>query len=292
LSQRTDHFLLMTATPHKGDPQNFCLFLELLDKDVYGDVKSLEEAMRRQQAPFYLRRVKEALVTFPDPETGRCQALFTRRDVRTTEFAMTDAELDFYDALTRYVEDQSIKAAQDDSARGRALGFTMAMLQRRFASSVYAVRRSLERMKEKREKILEDPEAYRQEQLRKKVPDDFDELTDEEQQEILDELESVVASIDPDDLREEIIELGKLVDQAKVLEEREVESKLTKLREVITEEGIFEDPKMKLLVFTEHKDTLDYLAGDGRGGRPLGKLREWGLNVTQIHGSMKIGDRD
>ena len=49
---------------------------------------------------------------------------------------------------------------------------------------------------------------------------------------------------------------------------------------------------MKLLIFTEHKDTLDYLAGDGKDGRPLGKLREWGLTVTQIHGGMKIGDRD
>ena len=49
---------------------------------------------------------------------------------------------------------------------------------------------------------------------------------------------------------------------------------------------------MKLLVFTEHKDTLDYLAGDGKDGRPLGKLREWGLTLTQIHGGMKIGDRD
>ena len=49
---------------------------------------------------------------------------------------------------------------------------------------------------------------------------------------------------------------------------------------------------MKLLIFTEHKDTLDYLAGDGKDGRPLGKLREWGLKVTQIHGGMKIGDRD
>lgn len=46
LSQMTDHYLMMTATAHKGDPANFCLFLELLDKDVYGDVKSLEEAMR------------------------------------------------------------------------------------------------------------------------------------------------------------------------------------------------------------------------------------------------------
>jgi len=67
-------------------------------------------------------------------------------------FQIDDNEWDFYDALTRYVEDQSIKAAADESARGRALGFTMAMLQRRFASSIYAARRSLERMKEKRER--------------------------------------------------------------------------------------------------------------------------------------------
>jgi hypothetical protein len=100
LSGMTDHYLLMTATPHKGDPDNFCLFLELLDRDVYGDVKTL----------------------------------FTKRIVQTTEFQISEQEWDFYDALTRYVEDQSIKAASEDSARGRALGFTMAMLQRRFAS--------------------------------------------------------------------------------------------------------------------------------------------------------------
>ncbi|HWP00947.1 MAG TPA: SNF2-related protein [Methylococcus sp.] len=68
LSHMTDHYLLMTATPHKGDPENFCLFLELLDRDVYGDIRSLEEAMVRHEAPFYLRRVKEALVTFPEPD--------------------------------------------------------------------------------------------------------------------------------------------------------------------------------------------------------------------------------
>ncbi|HEY7153828.1 MAG TPA: helicase-related protein [Gemmataceae bacterium] len=293
LSQRTDHFLLMTATPHKGDPENFCLFLELLDKDVYGDVKSLEEAMRRQQAPFYLRRVKEALVSFPDPETGKCKTLFTRRNVRTTEFAMTDAELDFYDALTRYVEDQSIKAAAAQSALGRILSFTMAMLQRRFASSVYAVRRSLERMKEKREKILADPEGYRQEQLLRKVPDDFDDLPEDEQQKILEQLEEVVASVDPAALREEILQLTKLIEHARLLERREHEQpKLTKLKEVLTQQGVFKDRDMKLLLFTEHKDTLDYLAGDGKAGRPLGKLREWGLSVTTIHGGMKIGDRD
>ena len=88
------------------------------------------------------------------------KALFTKRIVRTTEFQIIDDETRLLRRLTRYVEDQSIKAAPEDSARGRALGFTMAMLQRRFASSIYAVRRSLERMKEKREKILADPEGY------------------------------------------------------------------------------------------------------------------------------------
>jgi SNF2 family DNA or RNA helicase len=203
----TDHYVLATATPHKGDPENFRLFLSLLDKDVYGDVSSLEEAMKNRAAPFYLRRVKEALVTFPDPDTGQVKLLFTKRIVRTTEFELSPDEWDFYNTLTGYVEDQSIKAAADDSATGRVVGFTMAMLQRRFASSSYAARRSLERMKEKREKILA-------------------------------------------------------------------------------------DPKVKLLVFTEHKDTLDYLAGDGKGGRPLGKLRQWGLSITEIYGGMKIGDRN
>ena len=292
LSQMTDHFLLMTATPHKGDPENFCLFLELLDRDVYGDVKSLEEAMRKQEAPFYLRRVKEALVSFPDPETGMVKALFTKRHVRTTEFKINLDELDFYDALTRFVEDQSIKAASEDSARGRALAFTMAMLQRRFASSIYAVRRSLQRMKDKREHILADPEGFRQSQINKRLPDDYEDLPEEEQQEIVSELEDLVASYDPAALRDEITELGKLIQKAVDLEKREVESKLVRLRELIKQHGIFADPKMKLLIFTEHKDTLDFLCADGKDGRPLGKLREWGLSVTQIHGGMKIGDRD
>src|SRR5712692_8022430 len=292
LSERTDHYLLMTATPHKGDPENFCLFLGLLDRDVYGDVRSLEEAMKQHDAPFYLRRIKEALVTFPDPETGKVKTLFAKRNVQTTEFQIDDEEWDFYDALTRYVEDQSIKAASDNSPRGRALGFTMAMLQRRFASSVYAVRRTLERMKDKRERILADPEGYRQDQLARKLPEDFEDLPEEEREKIVAELEDVVASVDPIALREEILQLGKLIAQARELEEREVERKLVVLKAVLTKQGVFNDPKMKLLLFTEHKDTLDFLAADGRDGRPLGKLLKWGLSVSQIHGGMKIGDRD
>ncbi len=291
LSGMTDHYLLMTATPHKGDPENFCRFLALLDRDVYANVKSLEEAMRRGEAPFYLRRTKEDLVTFPDPDTGVVKKLFTERDVTTSTFELNEEEFDFYDALTRFVEDQSIRATADDSAAGRAVSFIMAMLQRRMASSVHAVRRSLERMKEKREEILEDPEAYRRKRIERRIPEDFDELPEDEQADLLDKLEQEVVSIDPAVLREEIARLSALIVQAKHLECKDG-TKIAKLRSVLTEHGIFDDRDMKLLVFTEHKDTLDYLVGDGKDGRPLGKLREWGLSVTQIHGGMKIGDRD
>jgi hypothetical protein len=105
----------------------------------------------------------------------------------------------------------------------------MAMLQRRMASTVYAVRRTLERMRDRREKILADPEGYRREQLEARLPDDFDEHTEEEQQEIVARLEDVVVSADPTRLREEIARLTQLVDQARSLERREVESKLKKL---------------------------------------------------------------
>src|SRR6266403_93975 len=115
LSKMTDHYLLMTATPHKGDQDHFRRFLALLDADVYGSIKSLQHAMREHEAPFYLRRTKEALVTFPPPDTGEVHKLFTKREVRTAAFDLDGDELDFYDELTRYVEDQSIAAASDDA---------------------------------------------------------------------------------------------------------------------------------------------------------------------------------
>jgi hypothetical protein len=147
-------------------------------------------------------------------------------------------------------------------------------------------------MRDKRQKILADPERYRKEQIEDRLPDDFDDLPEDEQMQIEAALEGMVASIDPFALREEIQRLGKLIEHARALEEREIESKLVKLRKVLSDNNIFNDPKMKLLIFTEHKDTLDYLAGDGKDGRPFGRLRQWNLKTTQIHGGMKIGDRD
>jgi superfamily II DNA or RNA helicase len=283
LSEATDHLLLMTATPHKGDPKNFALFLQLLDRDVYADVTSLEEAMKRNEAPFYLRRTKEALVTFPDPETGEVKKLYTKRHVDTIGFKIADDEYDFYAALTRYVEDQSIKAASENSARGRALGFTMAMLQRRFASSLNAVRASLERMRKRRQEILENPEAYRKNQIERNIPEDFEEWAAEDREKLIEDLEAIIPVLDREALGDEIGVLGDLIGQASALQASEVETKLKVLKTFIAEQGFLENRDLKLLIFTEHKDTLDFL---------VAKLREWGLTVTQIHGGMKIGDRD
>jgi hypothetical protein len=73
---------LLTGTPHKGDPENFCLFLQLLDQEAYADVRSIQEAMQRREAPFYLRRTKEAMLSFPERQTDgawKARKLFTKR---------------------------------------------------------------------------------------------------------------------------------------------------------------------------------------------------------------------
>lgn len=81
LRDSSDNLLLLTATPHKGDPTNFSLFLQLLDEDAYADVKSIREAMDRRRALFYLRRTKEAMVYFPQrmPDgTWEAKKIFTK----------------------------------------------------------------------------------------------------------------------------------------------------------------------------------------------------------------------
>ena len=144
----SDHLLLLTATPHKGDPVNFSLFLQLLDPDAYADVKSIREAMNRRRAPFYLRRTKEAMVYFPErrPDgTWVAEKIFTKRIPHTVDFQIDGTEFELYRDVTRFVKRQSAKAAaQGDDPRARAVGFLMSLYQRRLASSTHAMRRSLE----------------------------------------------------------------------------------------------------------------------------------------------------
>ena len=139
LRDTSDHFFLLTATPHKGDPVNFSLFLQLLDEDAYADVRSIREAMNRRRAPFYLRRTKEAMVYFPERQPdGSWQArkIFKKRIPHTVDFQIDGTEFDLYRDVTRFVKMQSAKAAaQEEDPRARAVGFLMSLYQRRLASS-------------------------------------------------------------------------------------------------------------------------------------------------------------
>jgi SNF2 family DNA or RNA helicase len=194
LSDHCDHLVMLTATPHKGDEENFCLFLRLLDKDVYADVTSLDQALKEHSAPFYLRRTKEAMVTFPDPETGKSSPVFRKREVRTTHFELLPEEYDFYKELTNYVHEQSAKTARDTSARGRAVGFAMALYQRRFASSLHAVVRSLERRRDKLHKVLTTPQPA----VLAPIIDleDLEELDEAEAEKVFERLEEASLPID------------------------------------------------------------------------------------------------
>jgi len=159
LRDSADHLLLLTAMPHKGDPENFSLFLQLLDADAYADVTSIREAMKQRRAPFYLRRTKEAMVYFPERQadgTWAVKPIFTKRIAHTVEFQIDGAEFELYRETTRFVKEESRRAADvGEDPRARAIGFLMSLYQRRLASSTFALRRSLERRVRRLEEKLE-----------------------------------------------------------------------------------------------------------------------------------------
>ncbi len=288
LRDNADHVLLLTATPHKGDPQNFTLFLQLLDQDVYADVKSIREAMERQHAPFYLRRTKEAMVYFPEQQpdgSWTAAPVFTKRFTHTAGFAIDGEEFDLYNQVTRFVKRQSLRAAsRGDDRRARAVGFLMSLYQRRLASSTYAMRRSLEN----RAKRLEDGLSQAEDLARTAPPnlpdwDDLDELEDAERERLERLLEAVTLAGNADEVRREISELQELAIQARSVEQSQVEAKLGRLEETLREQGFFDNPDQRLLIFTEFRDTLNYL---------VERLKGWGLETGTIHGSMSPGSRD
>ena len=283
------NIVLLTATPHKGDPENFSLFLQLLDKDAFAHVRSIRDAMREGRAPFYLRRTKEAMVYFPEQrETGEwwTRPIFTKRLVNTVAFSIDGAEFRLYQDVSRMVKSISIRAAAQapDDPRARALGFLMALYQRRLASSTAALKASLSRRADTLSKKLNQAD----EMLREgpiDIPEDEEwEEMEESQREILErKVEAVMLTQSRELVNSEIAELRRLASDAQAIIDRDQEAKLARLRKLLEEQGFFKDRKQQLLIFTEYKDTLDYLRS---------KLEGWGFQVGVIHGSMHTGSRD
>jgi superfamily II DNA or RNA helicase len=288
LRDSTDHILLLTATPHKGDPDNFTLFLQLLDRDVYADVKSIRGAMERRAAPFYLRRTKEAMVYFPERQADGAwvaRKIFTLRITRTVDFKIDGDEDALYRAVTSFVKRQSARAAiEGEDRRARAVGFLMSLYQRRVCSSAHAVRHSMEN----RAKRLEEGLKYARdlaEQAPPTLPDpeELEEMDEAEREHLERIFEAVSLARNADQVREEIAELRQLAAQALAVEESGAEAKRSRLKELLQTEGFFDNPDRRLLLFTEFKDTLDYL---------VDSLKAWGFRVGTIHGGMKAGSRD
>ena len=153
LSQRAQHFLLMTATPHAGKEEDFQLFLTLLDRDRFeGPYRSGRH--RTDTRGLMRRMVKEDLLTFEG------KPLFPERRAYTVGYDLSDAEQELYDRVTEYVRTEMGRAdrigEQGQSRRRNSVGFALTVLQRRLASSPEAITRSLERRVERLGQRLND----------------------------------------------------------------------------------------------------------------------------------------
>ncbi|MCS7238006.1 MAG: helicase-related protein [Thermoguttaceae bacterium] len=272
LLSRTSQFLLfLTATPHRGDPENFRLFLDLLQPGMFANTELLLESIENRDNPLFLRRLKEDLRNFE----GR--PLFPPRHVYTKPYRLNDDEKRLYNAVTEYVERSYNKALASEK---RNVAFALLILQRRLASSVRAVRRSLERRKTRLEELL-----FLGRWLSEGGTVDEEALEDAPETERLAKeeelLQRLTASETREELQDEIEQLAELIRLARDAERHEIETKLNELRRVMTDEKIQQTGE-KLLIFTESRETLEYL---------VEKLKAWGFNVVQLHGGMNLDAR-
>ncbi|MGB9807466.1 MAG: helicase-related protein [Thermosulfidibacteraceae bacterium] len=280
LSKTSNHLLFLTATPHKGDPENFRLFLDLLMPGFFATSQMVEESLKNKDNPLFIRRLKEDLRDFE----GR--PIFTRRFPKTIKFSLSDAEMVLYNELSSYIIEQYKKAIEFDKKRN--IAFALTILQRRMASSVYALLKSLERRKEKLKKILREEEIQEKMKFSYGYLKDFEEIEDLEEVEKWEreeEWESITLAKNLEDLKKEIEIIEELIKKAREILESEGETKLRELKKAIKEgfQKIKEiQGNAKILIFTEFKDTLDYL---------VDKIHSWGYKVNFIHGGMSIDER-
>ncbi len=266
LGTRTRNLLLMSATPHNGKEADFQLFMGLLDADRFEG--RFREGVHKADVSDMMRRLtKEELYRFDGTK------LFPERCAYTASYALSEDEADLYQAVTTYVREEMNRADRSgDGGRRNSVGFALQILQRRLASSPAAIHRSLERRRKRLEERLREERLMRDgggplsaaPVLPAYDPDDFDEAPGEEfeaaEEQIVD---SATAAQTLAELEAEIAILSDLEARALRLK---LSGRDTKWREL---EAILDDPIMldsatglrrKILIFTEPKDTLDYLA--------------------------------
>jgi superfamily II DNA or RNA helicase len=261
IGQQTRHLLLMTATPHNGKEEDFQLFLSLLDSDrFYGKFR---DGVHKVDCSDLMRRmVKEEMVKFDGTP------LFPERKAYTVNYQLSDIEAALYESVTQYVQTEMGKADQLDGSRKGSVGFALTALQRRLASSPEAIFQSLRRRKERLERRLrEERIGIRGHQILAEtlvdVPEDDDDLNAEEQENLEETLvDQATAASSIVELEQEIEILHRLERQAKAVVASGQDRKWDELSRILQNNPEMRDSDgrlRKLIIFSEHRDTLNYL---------------------------------
>jgi hypothetical protein len=269
--------LFLTATPHKGDLENFRLLLELLEPGMFPTPETVNQLLRNKDCPIFLRRLKEDLKNYDG------SPLFPQRIPHTICYRLSEAEKYLYNQVTEYVRKHYRKAVE---RKRHGVGFAMLILQRRMASSVRALYATLKnryaRLNEalgKWEEFLRRQREVSTREIDEEELEDVDEKTRwEEENELVEYLTNAETL---EELREELGELERLIRLAERIIESGQETKLRELQKVLELEQV-KEKGVKLLVFTESRETMEYLAE---------KFREWGFSVTTLHGNMSPEER-
>jgi SNF2 family DNA or RNA helicase len=291
LTAQADHVLLLTATPHHGDEDRFGHFLRLLDPDLFPEPHRLGRqatALRKnvfqlgQDCPWALRRLKE------DLRDLHGHRLFPDRHAQTVTFCLNSEEYALYKTVTAYINEF---LPQQTGQRRSSAALARTVLQRRLASSARAIHESLKRRLQKQQELRDKLESMTPAQrarwlasLQGRLPDveqDEDDL-DEAARDLL--VDEYTAALELDQLTREVVVLKDLVEQARRVREQASDSKLAALNKCLSEAQFSElkDGRGKLLIFTEHRDTLNAVR------ESLGK---WGYSTCEIHGGMNPHER-
>jgi SNF2 family DNA or RNA helicase len=302
LADKTDHLLFLTATPHRGRKDTFRRLLMLLDRDLFQKDELVTARIRQEAAQcgpegpdseptlanarnrFFLRRLKEEMVNWDD------EPLFRPRHTKTPGYDLTPEELELYEAVTRYVRSRRKEAK---AKRNRNVELTLMVMQRRLASSTYAITRTLKNRVAALEqvlKVLRDPNRSASEKKRLLKGDgqdvpiniaEYEELDEVERDEIDKRIFGQVLTDDPEEVEKEKEELTDLLSIAESLRDHK-EAKFIELLRVLDESDVIRREDEKLVIFTEHKDTLDNLSE---------RLTAKGYSVATIHGGMNVDAR-
>ena len=313
LSGLTRHFLLMTATPHNGKEEDFQLFMALLDGDRF-EGKFRDGVHQVEVSDLMRRMVKENLLKFDGTP------LFPERIAYTVPYKLSDAEARLYREVTAYVREEFNRAeALQNDKRAGTVGFALTVLQRRLASSPEAIYQSLHRRRERLEKRLRELDLL---QRGAAVPaqalsgpvleaDDIEDLDDAPENEVEaaeeEVLDQATAAATQAELKIEIATLGRLEGLAAEVRRSGQDTKWRELAhllgELFTPAGLnhvsdrvlphgagpipkpLPSPRQKLVLFTEHRDTLNYL------DRQIGMLLGRSEAVVQIHGGLGREER-